>query len=226
MKLGVLFSGGKDSVFACYKAMEKHEVVCLISVHSENKESYMFHTPNIHVTNVQAQALEIPLITQITKGEKEVELEDLKAAIENAKREYQIEGIVTGAIESVYQAIRVQKICNELDLWCFNPLWQADQVEYLNELLSSGFKIIISAVFAEPFTKEWLGREIDEKAIKELEKLEKTHKIQPVGEGGEFESLVVDGPIFKKKIEIVNTESTYKNFYGIYEIKETKLVEK
>lgn len=226
MKLGVLFSGGKDSVYACSKAMEKHEIACLIAIISENKESFMFHTPNIDLTELQAEAMKIPLIQHKTKGVKEEELEDLKAAISKAKKQHQIEGIVTGAVESVYQAARIQKICDELDLWCFNPLWQADQLDHMDELVKAGFKVIITAVMAEPFTKKWLGREIDEKSIKELAHLHHLHKINPAGEGGEFETFVVDGPIFKEKIEIGKNQVFYSNFSGVYTIKEAKLVEK
>jgi len=226
MKLGVLFSGGKDSVFACYKAQEKHEIVCLIAINSENKESYMFHTPNIELVKLQAQAMEIPLIEQKTPGMKEEELEDLRLAIAKAKKQFNIEGIVTGAIESVYQATRIQKICDELDLWCFNPLWQANQLDHLDELIKNGFKILIVGVFAEPFTKKWLGREIEEKSVKELAHLHKSHKINPAGEGGEFETLVIDGPNFKKKLEIKESETFYKNFNGLFKIKKAELVEK
>jgi diphthine-ammonia ligase len=226
MKLGVLFSGGKDSVFALYKAMQKHEIVCLISIISENKESFMFHTPNVHLTDMQAKALEIPIITHKTEGIKEEELEDLKSAISKAKKQYNLDGIVTGAIESVYQATRIQKICDELDLWCFNPLWQADQLDHLDEIVKEKFKVLITGVFAEPFTKKWLGREIDEKSIKELEKLHHSHKINPAGEGGEFETLVIDGPIFKKSLEITKHEIFYKNFNGVYTIEEAELVDK
>ncbi len=227
MKLGVLFSGGKDSVFACYKAQEKgHEISCLISVVSENKESFMFHTPNIHLVELQSEALDIPLIRQITKGEKEAELEDLRKVIQKSKEKYQIEGIVTGAIESVYQATRIQKICDELDLWCFNPLWQADQLDHMDEIIKAGFKVVISAVMAEPFTKKWLGKELDDKAVKELAKLHHSHKINPAGEGGEFESLVLDGPTFKRKIEVIEADSKYSNHSGVYDIKEAKVVDK
>ena len=226
MKLGVLFSGGKDSVFATFKAGKKHEIACLIALISENKESYMFHTPNIDLTKLQAEALEIPLIEQKTSGIKEEELEDLRMAIAKAKKGYNIEGIVTGAIESIYQETREQKICDELDFWGFNPLWQADQLDHLNELVKSGFKIIITGVFAEPFTKKWLGREIDEKSVNELAKLHHSHKINPAGEGGEFESLVLDGPNFKKRIEIKESETFCKNFNGLFKIKKAEMVEK
>lgn len=131
MRLGVLFSGGKDSTLALSYAKEKEEVACLITLISENKESYMFHTPNIDVTSLQAQALGLPQIIKITRGEKEKELLDLELAIAQATREYKIEGVVTGAIESVYQAERVQRICNHLGLWCFNPLWKRNQKELL-----------------------------------------------------------------------------------------------
>lgn len=132
MKLGVLFSGGKDSTFAAWLAKKNgYEIACLISIISENKESYMFHTPSVSKTEKQAEAMEIPIIIRKTKGEKEKELNDLKKAIKKAKEKFKIEGIVTGAVESVYQASRIQKICNELNLECFNPLWQMDQIELL-----------------------------------------------------------------------------------------------
>jgi len=226
MKLGVLFSGGKDSVFAMYKTMENNEICCLISIFSENPESYMFHTPNIHLTELQADALNLPLLTVKTKGIKEKELIDLKKAIEKAKKKYKIEGIVTGALASNYQAIRIKKICDELGLECINPLWKKDQIEYLREVVSAGFKVIIIGVFAEPFTKNWLGREINEKTIKELETMEKKHKINPAGEGGEIETFVIDGPIFKKRLEIIKAKTKYNNYSGIYEINNAKLVRK
>ena len=150
MRLGVLFSGGKDSTLALHMAAEKEEVVCLITLISENKESYMFHTPNIDVSALQAEALELPRVAKVTKGEKEVELADLEDAIKQAVKEYQIEGVVTGAVESVYQAERVQRICYGLGLWCFNPLWKHDQKALLEELLKKGFNVIISGVFAYP----------------------------------------------------------------------------
>ncbi|RLF96230.1 diphthine--ammonia ligase [Thermococci archaeon] len=226
MRLGVLFSGGKDSCFACYKAMKKYDVVCLISIISRNEESYMFHTPNIALTKIQAEIMNIPLIIQETEGKKEEELKDLKKAIEIGKEKYKIEGVVTGAIESVYQSSRIQKICNDLDIGCFNPIWQMNQMNLLRELVSAGFKTVITGVFAYPFDETWLGREIDEKTIKELEELQKRHKISPSGEGGEIETFVYDAPMFKKRIEITKASKTYSKYSGVYRIEEVRLVEK
>ena len=139
MRLGVLFSGGKDSTFALHLAAEKEEAVCLITVVSKNKESFMFHTPNIDVTTLQAQALGLPLVSVVTEGKKEEELVDLEKAIIEAKEKFQIEGVVTGAVESVYQASRIQRICNNLDVWSFNPLWKHDQQILLETLVAKEF---------------------------------------------------------------------------------------
>lgn len=226
MKVAVLFSGGKDSCFACYKAMEEHKVMCLISIISENKESYMFHTPNIALTDMQAKAMELNLEVFETLGEKEIELKDLKKAIQVAKEQFTIEGVVTGAIRSEYQKSRIQKICDELELKCINPMWHMDELEFLNQVIDVGFKVIIVGVAAEPFDESWLGREIDKETIKELVELNKKYKIHVAGEGGEIETFVCDGPIFKKKILIKKASKTYKNYSGVYHIEEAELAAK
>jgi ABC transporter with metal-binding/Fe-S-binding domain ATP-binding protein len=203
MKLGILFSGGKDSVYSAYLAKKSgHELTCLISIFSENKDSYMFHTPSISKTEKQAESMKIPIIVQKTKGEKEKELKDLEKAIKIAIKKYKIEGIVTGAIQSVYQSSRIQKICNKLKIECFNPLWQINEEEYLDDLLKNKFEIIITGVFAYPLDEKWLGKQIDKKFVKEIKELNKKYKISMIGEGGEFETFVVDCPLFSKKLKI------------------------
>ncbi len=203
--VGVLFSGGKDSAFATYLAKKQgYKVTCLISVLSENKDSYMFHTPAISKVKKQAEVMNIPLILQKTKGEKELELKDLEKAIKNAKEKHKIQGIVTGAVESVYQASRVQKICNKLNLECFNPLWQKDQLELLEELVKYGFKVIITAVAAYPLDDSWLGKEINRDFIEKMKILQKKYHINPAGEGGEFETFTLYSPLFKKQLEVKN----------------------
>jgi diphthine-ammonia ligase len=219
MKLAVLFTGGKDSCYALMKAREKNEVACLITIVSNNEESYMYHTPNIKITDLQAEAIGLPLIKKITKGEKEEELKELKEALQEAKDHFHIEGIVTGAVESVYQSTRIQRICKQLDLWCFNPLWKKDQVQLLRELLQNNFKVIISGVFAYPLGMEWLGKEMDEEMILKLIELQQgQYKISPTGEGGEFETSVLSAPFFKKDIDILEFELIDKVDSGVYNI--------
>ena len=226
MQLGVLFSGGKDSTLALHLAAEKEEVVCLITILSKNKESYMFHTPNIDITALQAEALGLPQITKTTEGEKEKELSDLEDAIAEAARKFQIEGIVTGAVESAYQAERVQRICNRLGLWCFNPLWKHDQKALLEELLKKQFKVIISGVFAYPLDEKWLGKQIDTQLIDRLADLQQKYGLSPSGEGGEIETTVLDAPLFKKKIDVLDYSIEAKGNSGVFRIKQARLVSK
>ena len=204
MKLGVLYSGGKDSTLAALIAKnEGPELVCLISIFSSNTESYMFHTPSIEKTKIQAEAMGVPLIIQETKGKKEEELKDLRKAILKAKEEHSIEGIVTGAIASQYQASRIQKICDELGLVCINPLWGKDQKGVLEELVAKDFKVIIVGVFAYPLDQTFLGRVIDSEFISEMSALEEKYKINIAGEGGEFETFVLNCPLFFKSLRVV-----------------------
>lgn len=212
MKCGVLFSGGKDSTYAAYLA-KKHgnELSCLISIISKNPESYMFHTPSIKQVKRQAEIMNIPIIIQETEGEKEEELKDLEKAIVEAKTKYGIEAIVTGAVESAYQASRVQKICNNNKLECFNPIWQKDQIELLKDLIENDFKIIITGVFAYPLDKTWLGKKINREFINEVSELYKKYKINPAGEGGEFETFVLGCPLFSKDLKIKEKQIFGKN---------------
>ncbi len=212
MKLGVLFSGGKDSTYAAFLAKkQKHKLACLISLFSENQDSYMFHTPNIKRVEEQAEVMGLPLVTGKTKGKKEAELKDLERVIKKAKSKYKITGIVTGALHSDYQAKRIQKICDKLKLKCLNPLWHKDEIKYLNELIKNKFKVLIVGVAAYPLDEKWLGRKIDKKFVQDTKKLKTKYKIHPAGEGGEFETLVLDCPLFKKPLKILTSEISGKD---------------
>jgi len=226
MKLGVLFSGGKDSAFACHRAMAKEEVACLITILPSNPESYLFHTPNISLTALQAEAAGLPLVSIGSEGVEEAEVADLSRAISRGVEEHGIEGVVTGAIHSVYQTTRVQRVCHDLDLWCFNPLWQRDQAEHLLEVVSSGFSFIISGIAADPLGREWLGRLMDGQAVEELLALAEKARINPSGEGGEYETFVLDAPFFRKRIEVLRASREYHEHHGIYRIDDARLVAK
>jgi ABC transporter with metal-binding/Fe-S-binding domain ATP-binding protein len=226
LKLAILFSGGKDSCLALNYALKYEKVVCLIAIESENKSSYMFHTPNIFLVRKQAEAMNLPLVIEKTKGEKEQELKDLERAIKLAIKEYNIQGIITGALASVYQASRIQKICNKLEIECFNPLWQKDQIELLEEIVNQDFEVIIDGVFAEGLI-DFIGKKIDEEFIEAIKKIEKLYNINPAGVGGELECFVLNAPFFKKKISIGEFDIINDNKGGVtLNIKEINLIKK
>ncbi|MDP7115881.1 MAG: diphthine--ammonia ligase [Candidatus Woesearchaeota archaeon] len=184
---------------------QNYKVNCLITIQSKNPDSYMFHTPTIELAKLQAQAMDLPLILKQTKGKKEHELKDLKAAIKEAKEKYQIDGIITGALYSSYQRERIEKIADQLQLKIFSPLWHLNQETYMKELLNNNFKIIMTSIAADGLDKSWLNKEITNKTINDLVKLNKINQINVAGEGGEYETLVLDAPLFNKKIIITNS---------------------
>jgi len=225
MNVAVLFSGAKDSTFAIYKAMSRGmNVKYLVTILPRTNESYMFHYPNVRWTKLQAQALGIRLVTQKTEGEKERELEDLEEILKPLKPE--IQGVVSGALESRYQKTRIDNICRKLGLKSFAPHWQRSMRDYLQDIIVSGFKVIITSVSAEGMGKEWLGRKFDHSAIKDLERLSRKYGIHKGFEGGEAETFVLDGPIFNKRIEILKARKEWDGVRGIYIIEEAKLVDK
>jgi predicted ATP pyrophosphatase (TIGR00289 family) len=126
----------------------------------------------------------------------------------------------------VYQASRVQRICNELDLWCFNPLWKYDQKALLETLLAKRFQVIVSGVFAYPLDEKWLGKQLDTHMIERLVELQGKYCISPSGEGGEIETTVLDAPLFKRKIEITGATLNWQGSSGVYVVKRAKLVPK
>jgi len=206
MKLGVLFSGGKDSTYSAWLAKQAgNELVCLITLFSKNQDSYMFHTPLIELTKKQADLMNLPILIAKTEGIKEEELLDLEKIIKKAIKKYKIEGIITGAVASNYQAERIQKICNKLKIKCVNPLWGKNQIDLLNDLVKNKFEVIIIGVAAFPLDKTWIGRKIDTNYIQEMRKLQEKYGINPNGEGGETESLVINCPLFKEKLKLKGT---------------------
>jgi len=162
--------------------------------------------------------MQVPLIIQKTKGEKEAELKDLETAIKLAKDKYHVGGIASGAIASNYQKSRIESICKKLNLKSITPLWNKDEITYLQELIKSNFKVIITGIAAYPLNKTWLGRAIDKKFLDEIKILNQKYKIHPAGEGGEFETFVLNCPLFKKPLKIKNQKISGEKNSWIMEI--------
>lgn len=223
MRLAGLFSGGKDSCYAARLAEEAgHDVAYLVSMRSENPDSYMFHTVNIGLTELQAYAWGKEHVEARTRGVKEKELDDLKRCLKGLDAE----GVVTGAVASSYQRERVDLICSELGLEHVNPLWGRERVGLLNEMLCRGMVIVFSAVAAQGLDQKWLGRKLDKQALNSLVQLRERYGVDPCGEGGEYESLVLDAPWFRYRIEVKKAERSWDGVSGRYRVVEADLVPK
>lgn len=226
MRVGVLWSGGKDSIYAAWQASKKDELACLITLFPRSDMSYMFHFPNLKWTHLQAEAIGVPQLTASTEGVKEEELGDLERAIADAKKEFGLEGIYTGALASVYQKTRVEKICEKLHLECISPLWGVDPEAHLRRLVSDGFSVIVVSVSALGLEQSWLGRELDGSAIDELVALGKRYKFHVGLEGGEGETFVLDAPLFSKRVEVRSAAKHWQGDRGFLEITDAALVPK
>ncbi|OGD44986.1 hypothetical protein A3K69_00860 [Candidatus Bathyarchaeota archaeon RBG_16_57_9] len=220
MKVAALFSGGKDSTLAARLVEEEgHDLRCLVTMRSGNPDSYMFHTVNVEAAGLQAKAWGKRWVQAWTQGEKERELDDLKAALEGLP----VDGVVSGAIASSYQRDRVERVCGELELTHMSPLWGRGREELLRAVLGEGMKVIFTAVAAQGLDESWLGAELDETAVKRLLQLNAEYGVDPCGEGGEYETLVLDAPWFRRKIVVSKAEKTWDGVSGRYVISEAHL---
>lgn len=227
MKLAALYSGGKDSTFAIWKAIKAdHSIECLITIKSKAKNSFMYHVPNIELAELGAEAMDIPLIMAETPGEKERELKELQGILSDLAGEKRIEGVLSGAIASKYQRDRIEKITQNLGQESLTPLWGMDEQELLKEMIKAKFEVIVVGVYAAGLGEDWLGRKIDLHAINELLELKEKFRLSLVGEGGEFETLVIDCPLFKKKIKIVEAEKKWDGVRGELKIRKAILTKK
>ena len=190
LRVGVLFSGGKDSTYAAYLAGGRgDELACLITLSPTRSDSYMFHYPNIRWTSMQAEAMRLPQVMWETEGVKEDELVDLRKAIEKAKRDHAIEAVYTGALASVYQKSRVERICGEVGVKAVSPLWLVDPVHHLTNIVASGFEVIMTGVAALGLDETWLGRALDKQAIRDLAGLHAKYGVQSGARGGRGRDL-------------------------------------
>jgi len=197
--IGALVSGGKDSTYALKLAAEEgHRPEILISAIPERKNSWMFHTPNLSLMDAFAECLGLPLVKVRVSGEREKEVEELVGALRRLK----LTGLISGTIASRYQRERIDRICASLGIAHFSPLWGRDPVEVLKEEISSGMEIIITSISAEGLGKEWLGRKLDLEILDELLALSKKFGFNPAGEGGEYETLVLNAPFFKRRLQV------------------------
>ncbi|WP_331236266.1 diphthine--ammonia ligase [Natronorarus salvus] len=209
-----LFSGGKDSSWALYRALEEGLPVSrLVTVHP-SEDSYMYHVPATELTALAAESIGISL-SEVDPGDLaatdavdasaqgDAEIEPLEAAlVALAESEPAgIAGVTAGAVESEFQTNRIEAMCERLGCELFAPLWQREPSVLAREMIEAGFEIHVVQVAAAGLDESWLGRTLDEEALSDLETLNDRYGVHVLGEGGEFETLVVAGPHMDRRIE-------------------------
>jgi len=230
-----LFSGGKDSSWALYRALEDGlNVTRLVTVHPGD-DSYMYHVPATNLAALAAESIGIDLL-EVDPGDLgaeaatdsaaqgDAELEPLEAALCELAGEIDLVGVTAGAVESEFQTSRIEAMCERLGIDLYAPLWQRDPVTLAEEMLDAGFEILIVQVAAAGLDESWLGRRLDADALDELVALNERYGVHPLGEGGEFETLVTDGPHMDRPIEL-EYETVWEGTRGHIRVTDARLGE-
>lgn len=245
MKFLALISGGKDSFFNIHHCLSRgHELVALGNLYPAAKDgdeidSFMFQTVGHEVIDYYGECLDVPIYRQEIKGKsknqeleykitEEDEIEDLFKLISTIKHHHpQVEGVSCGAILSHYQRNRVEDVCERLGLTPLAYLWQRSQPELMQEMILNGLDARLIKVAAIGLTSKDLGKSIAD-VYPYLLKLNLMYDVHVCGEGGEFETIVLDSPIFKrKKLQIVDSETiTLSNDDVCYMKLKVELVDK
>ena len=214
------WSGGKDSCLAYYKAVNlEYTVSYLLNTISQEYKRVRFHGTKDTLIQAQAQALGIPLLQKETTAENYEQ--EFKDAIRSVIPEG-IEGVVFG---DIYPHMRVwaDKICGDLGIQAIEPLCGRNSEEILLDFIDSGFETIVVATQANLLGEEWLGRKIDKLFLNDVKRLK---SIDVCGENGEYHTLVIDGPIFKQRINIKKSQKTLRNGYWFLDIRDYQLIKK
>lgn len=198
----------------------------MVTLFPKSDLSYMFHYPDLEWTSLQAEAIGVHQLTGETEGVKEEELRDLEKALTSAKSKFGLEGICTGALASVYQKSRVEKVCENLGLECISPLWGIEPETHLRRLVKDGFVAMVVSVSALGLDQSWLGRILDSQAVDELVALGAKFRFNVGLEGGEGETFVLDCPLFKKRVEVQESTKHWRGDSGYLQITKARLVPK
>ena len=225
MKLACLFSGGKDSTYAIHLAKKQgHDVVCLLSIFTKSEESHLLHHPNLKWTKLQSESMKIPQLTIISNSdETEDELIVMEKLLQNAKEQFQIDGLIHGGIKSKFQKEKFESLCLKLNLVSIAPLWGTDPNEYMNELLDSDFHFMMITVSSDGLDEQWLGKLILKSDIAILNDLSNKFGFNLTFEGGESETFVIDCPLFSTPIKINEFTKNWDGYRGRFEIVDAEL---
>ncbi len=207
-----MFSGGKDSCYSVWLAQHQAwDVKGLVTIKPEAPDSWMFHYPNVEWTGLQARSMSLQQTLVSTSTDDLVQLEE---TLRRLKFEHNLDGLVTGAVASEYQKTRFDYVCDRVGLKSFSPLWHKKPETIVDDLVAAGFRIVMSGVAASGLDESWLGKELTPTEWNELKRISNRFGIHLAGEGGEYETFVVDAPQFSTPISIIESEKVWDGQSG------------
>ena len=216
MKLIILLSGGKDSTFNMMHAVALgHEVIALANLHpctsGMELDSWMYQSVGSEMIPTLAECLGIPLFRMEIEGSAlnsnadytithEDEVEDLYRLLYEIKSKFpQVQGVASGAILSNYQRVRVENVCKRLGLQSFAFLWQMNQQSLLESMIQSELNAVLIKTASIGLNETHLGKDIKE-MYPHLIQMHDKYGVHICGEGGEYETLTLDCPLYLKQI--------------------------
>ncbi|MFC2016423.1 diphthine--ammonia ligase [Chloroflexota bacterium] len=217
----ISWSGGKDSCLAGYLAtINGWEARYLANMATEDGKRSRSHGLPVEVLQLQAQAIGIPLVQRRTTWDTyEAEFKSMLRVL----KQEGVDGGVFGDIDLEEHKEWVDRICQQVDIKPHLPLWGLSQEQILRDFIGLGFKALVVATKADLLGEEWLGRRVDLDFIRHLDELRETKDITPCGEAGEYHTLVTDGPLFKKRLEILKTDKVLRDEHWFLEILKSEL---
>ena len=221
------WSGGKDSCLACFRAMNNgYKIKALLNFISREHKRCCFHGIDAELLKLQARAIGIPLVQKETTADMKEYEKEFKEAVAGIKiNDPSIDSMVFGDIYLDEHRGWVERVCGDIGIKAVEPLWNRPAEILVEEFINTGFKTIIVSCQADKFNEDFIGRELDSGLLAELV----SKKICPCGENGEFHTFVIDGPIFKERIEILESRPVLKEgFWKHYflDIRKYKLTKK
>ena len=212
------WSGGKDSCFACYRALnEGYEISHLANFISQEFKRVSFHGTESRLIQLQSQAIGIPVLQKETTPNGYEQ--EFKEAVRSLLPEG-IKGMVFGDIYLQEHRDWVERVCGELGIEAVEPLWGKSSEEVLTGFISAGFEAIIISAQAELIDKDWIGQRVDRDFMNYL----KAKNVEICGENGEYHTLVLNGPLFKWRIEVNEGETIKRGNYWFLDTRQYRLI--
>jgi len=195
MKAAALFSGGKDSLYAVY-LVEKQGVTV---------DNLITLLPTLPWPSPHAENVEDLKILAESMG-KRLAIVDFKieGAFVEALKSLEVDALVAGDINVEAHLAGLKDVCNKTGLELLEPIYGRDTSELFHEIFSLGFKALITGVNLKYLGEEWLGFTISKETGASF--LSKIGSVDPLGENGEFHTLVLECPLYAKPFKVKSVE--------------------